>query len=152
MSKEAIIVGIAGCIVCLAVGIASIFLIQNDFIQLPILGVVTGVGAFLIYSMGQATSGPGGEPAQGGTEPIQGRTFVESPGTIEPEPLPESHQATLQGVSTEPIIENHGIIVRTVTKGGQTTYIEFADGYSLGTPPSPGEEEDKRGRYGAVKV
>jgi hypothetical protein len=147
MVNKGIIVGIAGIIVCIVVGFAGIFYIQNDFIQLPLLGGVTGVGAFLIYSMGHPAT-------QMEAEPTPERTFADSQGAIESRSQPESRQVTFQETPEtvqEPKGENHGVVVRTATKNGRVVYIEFADGHSLGKLPSSAEE-DNRDRYEAVKV
>jgi len=64
MSKKAMIAGIAGILVCILAGLACILWIQNDFIQLPVLGLITGIGAYLIVSMGKAVAGPVAQPVQ----------------------------------------------------------------------------------------
>jgi hypothetical protein len=150
MPRQAVVAFLAGSLIVFTAGLIGLFAVQNTDSKYMIIAGTVSCFILMFYVMWAS----GQQRQQAGYEAAR-RTIIDYPEDtiIEyPEEPPTRAMAPAPAPRQMENLGNHGAIVRTGTKDGQRTYIEFADGHSVGTPPKDDDEKKDRDRYEAVKV
>lgn len=152
MPRQPVIAFLAGSLIVFTAGLIGLFGVQNTDSKYMIIAGSVGCFILMFYVMWASGRAATREAELRATRirypqeaPVQGVEAHEMPANHFLGDEPEIRPA-------ENSLETHGAIVRTSGEGGRLTYIEFADGYSIGTPPKGDEEKKDRDRYEAVKV
>jgi len=141
MPRQPVVALLAGSFIVFTVGLIGLFAVHNEISKDMIIAGMVGYFLFMFYIMWAS-----GRTATREAEAEWRATRIEYP--EEPQA-----QAPVAEPRQDKNLANHGAIVRTSGEEGRLTYIEFADGYSIGTPPKEEDQEKRdRDRYEAVKV
>jgi hypothetical protein len=142
MPRQAVIAFLTGSLIIFTAGVIGIFAVHNDISKLLIIGGSVGCFIFMFYVMWASGRQQQQEQARQAEERERYRN---RPFNFPTEPTTQAPTVRQEG------LESHGEIVKTGGENGRLTYVKFADGYSIGTPPTE-EDKEKRDRYEAVKV
>jgi hypothetical protein len=146
MPRQAFIAFLAGSLIAFTVGMIGLFAVHNDISKILIIAGSAGCVVFMFYVMWASGRQQQQEQTRQAEERERYRNMpFNYPTVMQAELTPQAPTIRQEG------LESHGEIIKTWGENGRLTYIKFADGYSIGTPPTE-EDKEKRDRYEAVKV